>query len=145
MNSKHTERDLHCAHCHRAHCHRVKQQGITLIEIMVVLVIIGILGTIVAPNLLDRPNQARVEKAKQDIKAFEGALSLYKLDNFRYPDSGQGLSVLAGKYMEKVPNDPWGNPYQYVYPGSSGSYDIISYGADGQAGGADVDADITNN
>lgn len=121
---------------------RTNQKGMTLIEIMVVLVIIGILGTILVPRLLDRPDQARVVKAKQDIKAFEGALSLYRLDNFTYPDS---LQALAGRYMDRVPNDPWGNAYQYTTPGTNGGFDILSYGADGQAGGDGVNADISNN
>ena len=121
-----------------------KQQGFTLIEIMVVVVILGILATIVVPKLLDRPDQARVEKAKQDIRIFDSAISLYKLDNFKYPDTGQGLQVLQGKYLERLPKDPWGSDYQYLSPGTNGSYDILSYGADGTPGGDGVNADIGN-
>ncbi len=121
-----------------------KQKGFTLIEIMVVVVILGILATIVVPKILDRPDEARVQKARQDIRAFEGALSLYKLDNFSYPDTGEGLGALQGRYMERIPNDPWGNEYQYISPGTSGSYDIYSFGADGTPGGDGVNADIGN-
>ena len=121
-----------------------RQAGMTLIEIMVVVVILGILATIVVPQILDRPDQARVQKAKQDIRSFEAALSLYKLDNFKYPTTSEGLTSLNGKYLEKISKDPWGNDYQYISPGSSGSYDIYSFGADGQPGGTGVDADVTN-
>jgi general secretion pathway protein G len=120
------------------------QRGMTLIEIMIVVVILGILGAIVVPNLLDRPDEARVQKAKQDIRAFEAALSLYKLDNFNYPDTSQGLQALQGKYIERISKDPWGNDYQYVSPGSTGAFDVYSLGADGQSGGEGVNADIGN-
>lgn len=123
---------------------RYKQQAMTLIEIMVVVVIIGILATIIVPNIIDRPDEARVQKARQDIRAFEAALSLYKLDNFNYPDTSQGLQALQGKYIERVSKDPWGNDYQYVSPGANGAFDVYSLGADGQVGGEGVNADITN-
>ena len=128
---------------HNANKQRSRQRGFTLIEIMVVVVILGILATIVAPKLLSRPDEARVQKAKQDIKALEGALSLYKLDNFNFPDTGQGLQALVGKYVEKLPTDPWGNEYQYLIPGTESNYDLYSFGADGTPGGEDVNADIT--
>lgn len=121
-----------------------KQRGFTLIEIMVVVIILGILGAIAIPEFLDRPDEARAAKAKQDVRAFEGALSLYKLDNFSYPDTGQGLSALQGRYMKRIPQDPWGNEYQYISPGTSGEYDVYSLGADGAPGGDGVNADIGN-
>ena len=128
----------------KTHFKNYRQQAMTLIEIMIVVVILGILGTIIIPQLLDRPDQARVQKAKQDIRAFEGALSLYKLDNFNYPDTSQGLQALQGKYIERITKDPWGNDYQYVSPGSNGAFDIYSFGADGQIGGEGINADIGN-
>lgn len=132
---------------------RHAQRGFSLIEIMVVVVIMGILAALVVPNLMDRPDQARVVAAKQDIGAIMQALKLYRLDNGRYPSSQQGLQVLTGKteaagapagrvYMDRLPNDPWGHPYQYLNPGVHGEIDVFSLGADRQAGGEGVDADI---
>ncbi len=137
---------------------RRSNQGFTLIEVMVVVVILGILAAVVVPKIMDNPDKARVTKAKADIRAFESALDLYKLDNFNYPSTDQGLEALvskpagspeaknwkAGGYLGKLPNDPWGNPYQYLQPGSHGSVDIFSYGADGRPGGEGVEADIGN-
>lgn len=131
-------------------------RGFTLIEIMVVVVIIGILGALVVPKLLGRTGESRVTAAKVDIKTLQGALNLYKLDNQRYPTTEQGLQALvtkptsgpaangwkAGGYIDKLPNDPWGNPYQYLSPGIHGEVDVFSYGADGQPGGAGEDADV---
>lgn len=133
-----------------------KQQGFTLIEILVVVAILAILGALIVPKIMDRPNDARVAAAKQDILAIESAMKLYKLDNGRYPTSEQGVKALvekpaaapvpnnwkSGGYLEKLPNDPWGNPYLFLSPGLKGEIDIVSYGADGQAGGEGYDADI---
>ncbi len=126
------------------HKRRLAQRGFTLIEVMIVVVILGVLAAIVVPKILDRPDEARVQKARQDIRAIEGAVSLYKLDNFDYPDTGAGLNALAGDYLERVPKDPWGNEYQYLSPGINGSYDIYSFGKDGSPGGEGVNADIGN-
>lgn len=132
------------------------QRGFTLIEIMVVVVILGILAAIVAPKLLNKPDEARVTKATADIKGLEQALGLFKLDNGFFPSTEQGLQALVSKpatgripakypdggYLKKVPNDPWGNTYIYLAPGSHGDFDLISYGADGEAGGEGKNADI---
>lgn len=130
-----------------------KQQGFTLIELMVVVVIIGILAAVVVPNLMDKPVQARINKAKADIGSIEGALDMYRLDNHRYPSTDEGLESLTqkpadapawkeGGYIKKLPNDPWGNPYQYLNPGIHGTIDVFSYGADKADGGEGEDADI---
>lgn len=133
-----------------------KQTGFTLIEIMVVVVILGILGALIVPNILGRTGEARVTAAKSDIKAIGNALNLYRLDNFNYPSTDQGLEALVSKpagfpeaknwnpegYLQKTPQDPWGNEYLYVSPGTNGPYDLYSYGADGKEGGEDQDQDI---
>jgi general secretion pathway protein G len=132
------------------------QRGFTLVEIMVVVVIIGILGALVVPKLLGRTGESRVAAAKVDIATLKQALNLYKLDNQRYPTTDQGLQALmqkptsgpaatgwkAGGYLEKLPKDPWGNPYQYLSPGIHGEVDVFSLGADGQPGGTGEDADV---
>lgn len=132
------------------------QRGFTLIEIMVVIAILGILAALIVPKIMSRPDEARRVAAKQDIGAVMQALNLYKLDNGRYPANDQGLRALvekpatdpvpnnwkAGGYLERLPNDPWGNPYQYLNPGVHGEIDVFSYGADGKAGGEGNDADI---
>ncbi|GHC40973.1 type II secretion system protein GspG [Alcaligenes pakistanensis] len=132
------------------------QQGFSLIEVMVVVVIMGIMAALVVPSLMDRPDQARAVAARQDIAALTQALKLYRLDNGRYPTTVQGLSALQQRpaqppeprnwrsYMDRLPNDPWGNPYQYLQPGVHGEIDVFSLGADGQAGGTGSDADIGN-
>jgi general secretion pathway protein G len=128
------------------------ERGFTLIEIMVVVVIIGLLATLVTVNLMEKADDAKVVKAKADIKAIENALELYKLDSGRYPSTQEGLKALVTKgegrdsYIKggKVPQDPWGKTYQYLSPGSHGEFDIISYGADGEPGGQAKDKDITN-
>lgn len=130
-----------------------RDRGFTLIEIMVVVVIIGILATLVAPKVFDKPDQARVVKARTDIKAIMAALNLYRLDHFKYPTADEGLQALvtpsdagnnapATSYLEKTPLDPWQHPYQYLNPGVHGEVDVMSYGRDGQPGGEGYDADI---
>jgi general secretion pathway protein G len=121
---------------------------------MVVLVIIGVLAALIVPNVLDRADDARVTAAKTDIGNLSQALKLYKLDNQRYPSAAQGLQALVAKptidplpgnwkpYLDKLPNDPWGRPYQYLNPGLKAEVDVLSFGADGQAGGEGKDADI---
>lgn len=118
--------------------------GFTLIEVMVVVVILAILATVVVPRIMDRPDQARVTKAQQDIRAIEAALNLYRLDNFRYPSTDENLDILVPKYLDRVPEDPWGNSYLYLSPGEQGDFDIFSLGADGAEGGEGVDADVGN-
>ena len=137
---------------------RYKQRGFTLIEIMVVVVVLGILAALVVPQVMNRPDQAKVTVAKGDIKAIGAALDMYKLDNYSYPSTQQGLDALVEKpggnpqpknwnrdgYLKRVPKDPWGNEYQYLSPGTEGQYDLYSYGADGKQGGSDLNADIGN-
>ncbi|HAT31772.1 MAG TPA: type II secretion system protein GspG [Janthinobacterium sp.] len=131
-------------------------RGFTLIEIMVVVVIMGILASLVVPKLIARTGESKVAAARVDIATVMQALKLYKLDNQRYPTTEQGLQALltkptsgpaangwkTGGYLEKMPKDPWGNPYQYLSPGIKGEVDVISLGADGQPGGSGDDADI---
>ena len=128
--------------------------GFTLIELMVVLVIIGVLAALVVPNVLDRADDARSTAAKTDVNNLMQALKLYRLDNQRYPAAEQGLQALVAKpatapvppnwksYVDKLPNDPWGRPYQYMNPGIKGEIDVMSFGADGQPGGEGKNADI---
>ena len=128
--------------------------GFTLIELMVVLVIIGVLAALIVPNVLDRADDARSTAAKTDVNNLMQALKLYRLDNQRYPTAEQGLQALLVKpstgpipsnwksYLDKLPNDPWGRPYQYLNPGVKGEIDVMSFGADGQAGGEGKNADV---
>jgi general secretion pathway protein G len=134
------------------------ERGFTLIEIMVVVVIIAILGALIAPQILSRVDEARVTKAAADIRTLGTALDLFRMDNFQYPTTDQGLEALSrrpadpsirnwkeGGYVQKLSKDPWGNDYQYLSPGTrGGAYDLYSLGADGQPGGEDVDADVGN-
>src|SRR5512141_2748173 len=133
---------------------RARQAGFTLIELMVVLVIIGVLAALIVADLLERADDARATAAKTDVNNLIQALKLYRLDNQRYPTSEQGLQALVAKpnsppvppnwkpYLDKLPNDPWGRPYQYLNPGVKGEIDVMSFGADGQPGGEGKDADI---
>lgn len=133
-----------------------KHNGFTLIEVMIVVVILSILAAVVIPRILDRPDQARVTAAKADIAVILQQLKLYRLDNTFYPTTDQGLQALVvkpttnpvpanwkqGGYLERLPNDPWGRPYQYLNPGLKGEIDVFSLGADGQPGGEGNNADI---
>jgi general secretion pathway protein G len=133
---------------------RLSTLGFTLIELMVVLVIIGVLAALIVPNVLDRADDARTTAARTDIANLGQALKLYRLDNQRYPTAEQGLGALVAKpstgpipsnwrpYLDKLPNDPWARPYVYLNPGIKGEIDILSFGADGQAGGEGNNADI---
>jgi len=132
------------------------QGGFTLLEVMIVVVILGILAALVVPKIISRPDEARAMAARQDIASLMQALKLYRLDNQRYPTTEQGLQALisrptttpnapnwkAGGYLERLPRDPWGSPYQYLEPGLHGEIDVFSFSADGASGGEGKDADI---
>jgi general secretion pathway protein G len=133
------------------------QAGFTLIEIMVVVIIIGLLASVAVPTVIDKLDQARVEKAKADFKSLQTALKLYRIDNFVYPTSEQGLEALVTKpslapvprnwktsgYVDQLQQDPWGRPYLYVSPGEGHDYDIYTLGADGVSGGDGAAADLS--
>ena len=137
---------------------RQDNRGFTLIEIMVVVVILGILAALVAPNVIRRIDDAQIAKARQDIRAYETALNLFRLDNFKYPTTDQGLQALVqqpgdttvrnwkpGGYIDGLRKDPWGNDYLYLNPGSKGKeFDLFTLGADGQEGGEGINADVGN-
>jgi general secretion pathway protein G len=135
---------------------RARIRAFTLIEVMVVVAILAVLAALIVPKVMSRPDEARVVAARQDIASLLQALKLYRLDNLRYPTTEQGLAALVtrptlppvppnwkpGGYLERLPRDPWGNPYQYLSPGLRGEVDVFSFGADGTAGGEGFDADI---
>lgn len=130
------------------------QQGFTLIELMVVLVIVGVLAALIVPNVMGHADEARVTAARADVNRLSQALDVYRLENQGYPESHQGLEMLAReattrtgitkRYVNKLPNDPWGHPYQYANPGQYGEVDVFSFGADGRQGGVGINADIGN-
>lgn len=131
-----------------------RHTGFTLLELMIVIVILGILATMIVPKIMNRPDQARRTRAVVDIRNIESALHLYRTDTGDYPTTSQGLAALVSNpgntqgyneeaYLDKVPADPWGNPYVYLAPSPNGRpYDLKSYGKDGEPGGAGLDADI---
>lgn len=136
---------------------RQRQAGFTILEIVIVVVIIGILAAAIGPRLIDRVGQAQVTRVKSDLRAIESALKLYRLDNFTYPTSEQGLQALVekpndpnlenypdGGYLDRTPVDPWNRPYEYLNPGQNGDVDVFSLGADGRPGGEGDNADIGN-
>lgn len=137
---------------------QTRRRGFTLVELMVVIVILGLLATVVAINVLPSQNRAMVEKARADIATLEQAIEQYQIDNLRPPSTEQGLQALVeppsglsrperyrpGGYIRRLPEDPWGNAYQYALPGRQGRFDVFSFGADGEAGGEGDDADIGN-
>ena len=137
---------------------RNEEEGFTLVELMVVIVIIGLLATVVIVNVVPSQDRGMVGKAKADIALIEQAVEMYRLDNFSYPPAEAGLGALRtppeavaqtgryrqGGYLRRLPNDPWGQPYQYRVPGRQGPFDIFSFGADGQEGGDGENADIGN-
>jgi general secretion pathway protein G len=132
----------------------IGKNGFTLIEVMIVIVILGVLAALIVPKVMSRPDEARAVAARQDIATIMQAMKLYRLDNRNYPSVEQGLVALVKKpevdplppnwksYIERLPLDPWGNPYQYLNPGLHSDVDVFSYGGDGKPGGEGVDADI---
>lgn len=129
-------------------------KGFTLIEVLIVIVILGVLAALIVPKVMSRPDEARIVAARQDIATIMQALKLYRLDNRKYPTMEQGLAALIVKpevdpvptnwksYIERLPQDPWGAPYQYLNPGLHGEIDVFSYGGDSKPGGEGIDADI---
>ena len=136
----------------------IRSAGFSLIEILIVVVIIGILAAVIVPRVMDEPDRARVTKAQQDVQALVTALNMYRLDNYQYPSTEQGLEALVrrpsgqpeapnwkdGGYIDRLPRDPWGREYQYLNPGVHGEIDVWSYGANGLPGGEGINAEIGN-
>lgn len=141
---------------HKSNLPRSRDAGVTLIEMMVVLVMISVVAAIIVPNVIGRPDEARASVAQTDLRSIASALELYRLDNRTYPTTGQGLAALVeqpvspplprnwaqGGYLTAFPQDPWGNPYVYQSPGTAGGFDLVSLGADGTAGGEGTSSDI---
>lgn len=137
---------------------KTADRGLTLIELMVVVVILSLLAVVIVPRVMDRPDQARAARARADIAALSAALNLYRLDTGAWPTTEQGLAALVQRptlppvpanwaergYIDRIPNDPWGNPYVYLQPGLRGEFDLSSLGADGRPGGTGANADIGN-
>lgn len=133
---------------------RQNEEGFSLIELMVVIVIIGLLTTVVVVNVLPSQDRAMVEKARADVRLIEQAVEMYRMDTLKYPSLEDGIDILVQApqnssfrtegYIKSLPTDPWGNAYQYLYPGEHGKFDIFSYGADGRPGGDGLNADIGN-
>ncbi len=135
-----------------------RERGFTLIEVLVVVVILGILAAFVVPKFFDKPGEARQVKARSDIQSLSTSLNMYRLDNFAYPSTNQGLEALvsqpgglpearnwkAGGYVDRLPKDPWGRDYVYLSPGQRGDFDLYTLGADGQPGGEGENADIAS-
>lgn len=133
-----------------------RDAGFSLLELMVVVVILSILALVIAPRIIDRPDQARVARVQSDLAVIQSAVKLYRLDNFRYPTTEQGLRALVSRpssepvprnwaengYIDRMPVDPWGNEYQYLSPGVHGEFDVFTLGADGVTGGSGADADL---
>lgn len=135
-----------------------RRAGLTLVEMIVVLAIIAVVAVLIVPNVIGRPDQARVTVAQTDLRTIATALRVYRLDNGDYPTTAQGLQALVERptsppeptswapdgYLPELPTDPWGNPYVYRSPGLTGAYDLLSYGKDGAEGGEDLDADLSD-
>ncbi|HSG56765.1 MAG TPA: type II secretion system major pseudopilin GspG [Paracoccaceae bacterium] len=131
-------------------------RGFSLLELMVVVVILSILALVIVPRVIDRPDQARAARVKSDLAAIAGAVQLYRLDNFRYPTTDQGLAALVSRpvtepvppnwaqngYLDRLPKDPWGHDYLYLAPGVHGDFDVFTYGADAAPGGSGINADV---
>jgi general secretion pathway protein G len=132
------------------------EAGFSLLELMVVVVILSILALVIAPRIMGRPDQARVARVQSDLAVVQSAVKLYRLDNFRYPSTEQGLRALVTRpatepvpqnwaqngYIDRLPVDPWGTQYQYLFPGIHGEFDVFTLGADGVTGGSGIDADL---
>ncbi len=124
---------------------QVREEGFSLVELMVVIVILGLLATIVIINVMPAVDRAAMTKARADIATIEQALDMYKLDHLAYPTADEGLqSLVSGRYIRRLPDDPWGNPYRYSAAGPDGNPQIVSWGADGREGGSGEDADISS-
>ena len=142
----------------RSRSFETRRAGLTLVEMIVVLAIIAVVAVLIVPNVIGRPDQARVTVAKTDLKTIATALRVYRLDNGEYPTTAQGLQALVERptsppepaswapdgYLPELPTDPWGKPYVYRSPGLTGAYDLLSYGKDGREGGEDLDADLSD-
>ncbi|WP_279330659.1 type II secretion system major pseudopilin GspG [Sphingomonas oleivorans] len=138
--------------------HPNREAGLTLVEMIVVLAIIALVAALIVPNVIGRPDEARVTVANTDLRTISAALKMYRLDNGDYPTTEQGLAALSEKpttgpipsnwsaegYLAQVPVDPWGRPYVYSSPGKEGGFDLLSYGKDGKPGGEGLDADLTD-